>query len=252
VTTHYLNLKVMANKTPGILNGAMAFDENNLQPLYKLIIGKPGSSYTFSIAERIGLDRRLIDRARNLVEQDHFRLDKLLNRAEQDLQQVQRKEKELQKLLHENEKLKKEMQVLVNKEKHSQQVELLKQQNKITEERLAYLKEMERKLKQIIFDWRKAENVEDKKQLMKQMQALLFKQKEKQVVEKAKKKIHSKYEEVGGAIVPGAKVLMKKNHQVGEVQEIRGKKAVVKIGVLPIHVSMEDLVVVAEKSNGKD
>src|SRR5437764_573502 len=173
----------MANKTAGILNAAMAFDENNLQPLYKLIIGKPGSSYTFSIAERIGLDKKLIDRARTLVEEDHFRLDKLLNHAEQDLQQVQKKEKELQKLLHENEKLKKEMQVRLDKEKHNQQVELLKQQNKITEERIAYLKEMERNLKQIVFDWRKAESSEDKKQLMKQMQALLFKQKEKQVVE---------------------------------------------------------------------
>jgi len=250
VTTHYLNLKVMANKTAGILNGAMAFDEKNLQPLYKLIIGKPGSSYTFSIAERIGLEKSLIERARSLVEQDHFRLDKLLNRAEQDLQQVQKKEKELQKLLHENEKLKKEMQVLLNKEKHNQQVELLKQQNKITEERIAYLKEMERNLKQIVFDWRKADNAEDKKQLMKQMQALLFKQKEKQVVEKARKKINSKYEEVGGEIVPGVKVLMKKNHQVGQVQEIRGKKAVVKIGILPMQVSLDDLVVVEEKTNG--
>ncbi len=252
VTTHYLNLKVMANKTAGILNGAMAFDEMNLQPLYKLIIGKPGSSYTFSIAERIGLDRKLIDRARGLVEEDHFRLDKLLNSAEQDLQEVQKKEKELQKLLHENEKLKKEMQVLLNKEKHNQQVELLKQQNKITEERIVYLKEMERNLKQIIFDWRKAENVEDKKQLMKQMQALLFKQKEKQVVDKARKKIDSKYQEIGGTIVPGAKVLMKKNHQVGEVQEIRGKKAIVKIGILPMQVSLEDLVVVEEKPNGNE
>src|SRR5580698_9887766 len=72
VTTHYLNLKVMANKTPGIINGAMAFDETNLQPLYKLIIGKPGSSYTFSIAERIGLDKRLIQKARTMVDEDHF------------------------------------------------------------------------------------------------------------------------------------------------------------------------------------
>ncbi|HYE54007.1 MAG TPA: MutS2/Smr-associated SH3 domain-containing protein, partial [Chitinophagaceae bacterium] len=245
--THYLNLKIMANKTPGIINGAMAFDEKNLQPQYKLIIGKPGSSYTFSIAERIGLDKKLIQRARNLVEEDHFRLDKLLNRAEQDLHQVQQKEKELQKLLHENDKLKKEMQAMLDKEKHRQQVELLKHQNKITEERIAYLKEMERKLKQVVFDWRKAENAEDKKQLMKQLQALLFKQKEKHVAEKAKKKISSKYEETGEPIVPGVKVLMKKNHQVGEVQEIRGKKAVVKIGLLPMQVDLNDLVAVRDK-----
>src|SRR5205085_9864084 len=105
VTTHYLNLKIMANKTPGILNGAMGFDEKNLQPMYKLIIGKPGSSYTFSIAERIGLDPKLIERARKLVDEDHFRLDKLLNRAEQDQRQVEQKERELDRLLKENEKL---------------------------------------------------------------------------------------------------------------------------------------------------
>src|SRR4029079_15416406 len=91
VTTHYLHLKVMANKTPGILNGAMAFDETNLMPLYKLNIGKPGSSYTFAIAERIGLNRWLIDQARKLVDEDHFRLDKLLNRTEQDLHNLEKK-----------------------------------------------------------------------------------------------------------------------------------------------------------------
>jgi len=60
VTTHYLNLKVMANKVSGIINGAMQFDEKNLLPLYKLIVGKPSSSYTFYIAEQIGLEKRLM------------------------------------------------------------------------------------------------------------------------------------------------------------------------------------------------
>src|SRR6186713_665963 len=226
VTTHYLNLKVMANKTPGIINGAMAFDETNLQPLYKLIVGKPGSSYTFSIAERIGLEPRLIQRARTLVDEDHFRLDKLLNRTEQDLRQLEQREKELQKLMKENEKLKKEMEILINKERHSQQVEILKHQNKITEDRLEYLKEMERKLRQIILDWRKTD---DKNEVIKQMQALLFKQKEKQVNEKVRKKFDAKYEEVRGdaRVQVGTKVMMKKNHQVGAVKELRGKKAVV-------------------------
>jgi DNA mismatch repair protein MutS2 len=57
---------------------------------------------------------------------------------------------------------------------------------------------MERKLKQIVFDWRKSDSQEDKKELMKQMHAMLFKQKEKQVKEKAKKKLNSKYLETGG------------------------------------------------------
>src|SRR6187200_1456959 len=101
VTTHYLNLKVMANKTPGIINGAMAFDEQSLMPMYKLILGKPGSSYTFAIAQRIGLDKKLVDRARQLVDEGHFKLDKLLNRTEQDLQAIENEKKELQKMVKE-------------------------------------------------------------------------------------------------------------------------------------------------------
>ncbi len=247
VTTHYLNLKVMAGKTPGIINGAMAFDEKNLLPLYKLNVGKPGSSYTFSIAERIGLEKRLIDRARQLVDEDHFRLDKLLNRTEQDLQVIEKKDKELQKKIRENEKLQKEMEALMDKEKHRQQVELLKHQNKVSEERIAYLKDMERKLKQIVIDWRKAEQEDNKKELMKQLQALLFKQHQQQATEKVKKKVTSKYEVTGGDITIGKKVLMKKNHQVGEVKEIRGKKAVIQVGLMPITVDLSDLSVVKEK-----
>ncbi|HUB60911.1 MAG TPA: MutS2/Smr-associated SH3 domain-containing protein [Puia sp.] len=245
VTTHYLNLKVMAGKTPGIINGAMAFDETNLQPLYKLIIGKPGSSYTFSIAERIGLEPRLIERARTLVDEDHFRLDKLLNATEQDLRQLELREKELNKLMKENEKLKKEMEGLIHRERHEQQVELLKHQNRISEERIAYLREMERKLRQIVLDWRKAE---DKNEVIKQMQALLFKQKEKQVNERVRKKFDAKYTEVGGSAQVGNKVMMKKNHQVGTVREIRGKKAIVQVGLVPITVELADLTVVQDRA----
>ena len=245
VTTHYLNLKVMAGKTAGIINGAMAFDEKNLQPQYRLIIGKPGSSYTFSIAERIGLDPSLINRARSLVDEDHFRLDKLLNRTEQDLQGIQKKEKELHQLVKENERLKKEMEQVMNKEKHQQQVEILKEQNRVSQDRIAYLKDMERKLKQLLIEWRKEE---DKNKVIKQMQALLFRKNEEKTVSKMLKKIDSKFAEVGGDIKVGAKVKMKRNHQVGEVMELRGKRAVVKIGLLPMQVDIADLVVVKEKT----
>lgn len=246
VTTHYLNLKVMANKTPGIMNGAMAFDEGSLMPLYKLNIGKPGSSYTFSIAERIGLDKRLIERARTLVEEDHFRLDKLLNRTEQDLQRVEQKERDLQKLLRENERLQKEMEAVLNREKHRQQVEVLQQQNKVSEDRIAYLKDMERKLKQMVVEWKREE---DKAKVVKGIAALLFKKNEQQVVSKKQKIIDSKYEELQGEIKIGAKVKMKRNLQVGEVLELRGKRAVVKIGLLPMQVDLDNLVLVKEKES---
>ncbi len=244
VTTHYLNLKVMANKVPGIINGAMQFDEENLLPLYKLVVGKPGSSYTFSIAERIGLEKRLINKARTLVDEDHFTLDKLLNRTEQDLQKIDIEKKELNHLLKENERLKKEMQQVLDKEKHLQEIERLKHLNKISEEKFTYLKDMERRLKSMVIEWRKAE---DKDKVVKMIHALLFNQKEKMVAEKQQKKVNEKFIEIGGEIQVGAKVRMKQNRQVGIVKELRGKKALLQVGVMPITVELKDLVVVQDK-----
>jgi DNA mismatch repair protein MutS2 len=246
VTTHYLNLKIMAGKTPGIINGAMAFDEKNLQPQYKLLIGKPGSSYTFSIAERIGLNKDLINQARNLVAEDQYRLDKLLNRTEQDLRDLEKKERALHVAIKETERLKKEMEQVLNRERHQQQLQLLKEQNRISEERIAYLKDMERKLKQLLIEWRKEE---DKSKVIKQMNALLFKKNEQKAVNKMQKKIDSRFAEIGGEIKTGDKVKLKLNHQVGEVLELRGKRAVVKVGLLPMQVDLKDLVVVKEKLN---
>jgi DNA mismatch repair protein MutS2 len=247
VTTHYLNLKVMASKTSGIINGAMAFDEKSLLPMYKLNLGKPGSSYTFAIAERIGLSQELINRAKELVDENHFTLDKLLNRTEQDLRKIEGKEKDLQKMIKENEVLRKSLNQQLEREKHSQQVELLKHQNLVSQEKLVYLKDMERKLKQIVFDWRRSESDQDKKQLMKNLQALLFNQKEKQVTEKKKKKLDSRYMETGKPPVPGDLVLMSQNNKVGLLASVRGKKAVVNLGTMPLQVNFDDLVAVVEK-----
>jgi DNA mismatch repair protein MutS2 len=247
VTTHYLNLKVMASKTSGIINGAMAFDEKSLLPMYKLNLGKPGSSYTFAIAERIGLSQELINRAKELVDENHFTLDKLLNRTEQDLRKIEGKEKDLQKMIKENELLRKSLNQQLEREKHSQQVELLKHQNLVSQEKLVYLKDMERKLKQIVFDWRRSESDQDKKQLMKNLQALLFNQKEKQVTEKKKKKLDSRYMETGKPPVPGDMVLMSQNNKVGVLASLRGKKAVVNLGTMPLQVNFDDLVAVIEK-----
>ncbi|MBO9728252.1 MAG: DNA mismatch repair protein MutS [Chitinophaga sp.] len=244
VTTHYLNLKVMANKVKGIINGAMGFDEATLLPMYKLMVGKPGSSYTFSIAERIGLHPSLIARAKKLVDEGHFQLDKLLNKAEQDLQKVESKEKELQKLLKENERLKKEYEVLADKERKQQQYTLLKLQNQIKEDDLQYLKDMERKLKQIVIEWKRAD---DKEKVMKQAEILLFRRREKQHTEQHNKKVQEKFQEIKGEIEVGMQVKIVTNRQVGKVLEIRDKRAIVKIGNIPINVKLSDLVLVQEK-----
>ena len=243
VTTHYLNLKIMAHHTQGILNGAMAFDENNLLPLYQLTTGKPGSSYTFAIAQRIGLSQHIIGKAKKLVDDNHFKLDKLLNNTEKNLQQLDKEKKQLQHALQENEKLKLEMQQVIHKEKHKQQVELLKHQNKTTEERIAYLKEMERNLKQIVLDWKKNEN---KDEVLKHLHRLLFKKKEQVVINKLAKKADANFKEIETNITVGSLVKMKKNFQVGTLIEIRGKRGIVQIGQIPMSIELKDLIPVVK------
>ncbi|MCX6331639.1 MAG: DNA mismatch repair protein MutS [Bacteroidetes bacterium] len=216
VTTHYLNLKVMANHNKGIVNGAMQFDEVKLEPLYQLVIGKPGSSYTFAIAERIGLPKNLINRARKLVDSHHFELDKLLNSTEQDLQLIQKERRDLNKKLKENESLQAELTKTLNKEKHLQQINLLKEQNKVAEDKFVYLKEMERNLKQIALDWKKSDK---KEEVMKNLYHLLFKKNDKVVINKLAKKVDKNYKELAKPIQIGSMVKMKNNYQVGEVME---------------------------------
>jgi len=104
---------------------------------------------------------------------------------------------------------------------------------------------MERKLRQLQLEWRKEEN---KHKVIQQMEMLLFNKSDKKIVGKMQKKIDSKFLEVAGEIKVGDMVKMKKNHQVGEVMEIRGKKSVVKIGMLPMQVEVKDLILVREKN----
>jgi DNA mismatch repair protein MutS2 len=226
----------------------MAFDEKNLRPLYQLVVGKPGSSYTFAIAERIGMNPALIQQARKLVDEDQYRLDKLLNKTEQDLRKIEEQSRKLQQALQENERLKKEMQRTLAAEQHRQQVELHREQNRVSEEKLAQLKDLDRKIKQLLIEWRKSE---DKSKVMRQMEIVLFNRGEKQAVSKIKKRVSSKFVEVEGAVAVGLLVMMKTNHQVGEVLEIRGKKAVVKIGQLPMQVALADLVLVKKREEEK-
>ncbi len=244
ITTHYLNLKVMAGKVPGIFNGAMAFDEEHLEPLYQLTTGKPGSSYTFAIAQRSGLPEKIIDRARQLTERGHFKLDKILHQTEQQSVRLGGKEKQLDELIRENEKLKDKYEHLIEKERLRQHFETLKLQNKIKKEELDYLRDTERKFKQIIHDWKKAEN---KQEVIQAAENVLFRRKAIASNASAAKKADKSYDTVGGTPQVGDLVRHKVNHQVGTVTELRDKKATVRIGKLPFQVGIEEWVVVRKK-----
>jgi DNA mismatch repair protein MutS2 len=78
VTTHYGNLKELASKSHGMVNGAMRYDVDRLEPLYELEIGKPGSSFAFEIAGKIGIPKEIILHAKAQVGETRVRYEKLL------------------------------------------------------------------------------------------------------------------------------------------------------------------------------
>lgn len=100
ITTHYTNLKHFAAETPGIENGAMLYDNHQMLPLFELRIGKPGSSFAFEIARKIGLPKDILDDAASKIGEDHINYDKHLK----DIARDKRYWEEKRRKIHENEK----------------------------------------------------------------------------------------------------------------------------------------------------
>ena len=96
VTTHYANLKLLADKHEGIINGAMLFDTKFMQPMYIMVTGKPGSSFAFEIARKIGFPKKILDDATQITGDQHLRFERQLQQLEVDKKAIKKKERELQ------------------------------------------------------------------------------------------------------------------------------------------------------------
>ena len=84
ITTHYANIKYYASNTEGIANGAMMFDVQNIRPLFRLEMGKPGSSFAVEIARKIGLPEDIIRAAGEKAGSDHINIEKQLREIARD------------------------------------------------------------------------------------------------------------------------------------------------------------------------
>ena len=151
ITTHYTNLKHFASSVPGIINGAMLYDSNKMEPLFQLQIGKPGSSFAFEIARKIGLPEDILQEATDKIGKDHIDFDKHLRDIVRDKrywetkrQNIRQSEKKLDDLtsvyeenLSEVKKLRKEILDKAKKEA----TEILASSNRIVEQTIRDIKE---------------------------------------------------------------------------------------------------------------
>ena len=97
ITTHYSNLKVLANELDNVTNANMQFDERSLEPLYRLFIGQAGSSFTFEVAQKNGIPFSLINKAKKRVDTEKVRLDKTISRLQKERSKLQRNSDNLEK-----------------------------------------------------------------------------------------------------------------------------------------------------------
>lgn len=95
VTTHYADLKLLADHMPGVVNGAMLFDTEHMRPLYRLNVGHPGSSFAFEIAESIGFPKDILDRAGEKVGREQLNFEHQLQQLELDKKEIEKKKEEL-------------------------------------------------------------------------------------------------------------------------------------------------------------
>ena len=95
VTTHFADLKLLADRLDGVVNGAMLFDTDQMRPLYRLAVGHPGSSFAFEIAESIGFPKEILDRAGEMVGREQLNFEHQLQQLELDKQEIARQREEL-------------------------------------------------------------------------------------------------------------------------------------------------------------
>jgi DNA mismatch repair protein MutS2 len=151
VTTHYSNLKTFANSTPGLENASMLFNNEKMQPLYILSLGKPGSSYAFEIAQKIGLSTEVLESAKRKIGTYQKKVDTLLVDLERDKKElidarisVEKKEQKVKTLLLENEQLKaylEENKKLILKDAKIEAQSIIKNANKLIENTISEIKE---------------------------------------------------------------------------------------------------------------
>lgn len=268
ITTHYSNLKVLANELPAMLNANMMFDEKSLEPIYKLALGQAGSSFTFEVAQKNGIPFGLINRAKKKIERGKVRFDatiaKLqkerskLEKTEQSLKENERKKQiEADKLEETNTKIQRKLESYQELYDSNQRLIYLGQKfNDIAEKFFENSKK--RELIGELFKLVQLENSKRKKVSAKQREA--EKAKEKQIQQEAEKKVEVirqkkktdkqkaiKIEKPKPVFKIGDRVRMHDGKAVGSIDNLEKNKAVVNYGIFTTNVSIDLLEIVEAK-----
>lgn len=244
VTTHFADLKLLADRLPGVVNGAMLFDTDQMRPLYRLSVGHPGSSFAFEIAESIGFPKEILDRAGEMVGREQLNFEHQLQQLELDKQEIARQREELrvadeflsevtQKYQRLNDNLQSRRHEIISGARREAQ-QILTDANRTVERTISDIKsakaekEATRKAREAL-----AEATEQNKVLTEQSER---KHKEKRIAPTDADNSASAVPVTVGCIVR-----IDGGETYGQVVEIKGKKAVVESNSLRMTIALDRL-----------
>jgi DNA mismatch repair protein MutS2 len=250
ITTHYTNLKILADKTTGLINGAMLFDTRKMQPLFRLQIGNPGSSFAFEMAKKTGLPWYILRSAEKKVGKTQVKFDKQLQQLEVEKREVADKQKELsvvEKRLNEltskyaalkNEIETNKARIIKDARKEAQQI--IDDSNKLIENTIREIREAQA-------DKEKTKALRDQLKTKKSVSEKSIQDQQKTSVAKVPKIKARKPGYDSKTILTGNRVRIPPQSTVGEVIELSGGEAVVSFGSVVMKVPVAKLVNVGEE-----
>jgi DNA mismatch repair protein MutS2 len=270
ITTHYSNLKILANELPFASNANMLFDEKSLEPMYKLILGQAGSSFTFEVAQKNGIPYGLINRAKKKIEGGKVRFDKTIATLQKERSKLEKTSLNLKEEESKAREESKKMETINSKiqekleryqELYDANQRLIYMGQKLDDIAEKYFNNKDKKI--LIGEFLKIVEIENSKR----KKATVKEKKEKEIIqkivieevkvkveeirkEKKEKKIKVlKQERERPKIVLkiGDRVRMIDGKSVGTIDKIEKNRAVVNYGVFTSKVSLDELEFVQSK-----
>jgi len=269
ITTHYSNLKILANELPFATNANMLFDEKSLEPMYKLVLGQAGSSFTFEVAQKNGIPYGLINRAKKKIEGGKVRFDKTIATLQKERSKM---EKTSQTLKEEESKAREEGKKMETINAKIQEKLERYQELYDANQRLIYMGQKiddisekyfnNKNKKDLIGEFLKMVEIENSKRKKLTVKEVKVKKEiEKVIIEEVKTKVKKireikKEKKNKAALEPekpkvilkvGDRVRMKDGKSIGTIDKIEKNKAIVNYGVFTSKVSLDELEYVQAK-----
>ena len=236
ITTHYSNIKNYAYKSKNILNGAMLFDKEALQPTYILKTGQPGSSFAFEIANKIGLCKEILNYAKTKAGKDSETVDRLLIDLQDEKKQL---DEELLKTYDEQHRLNK---LIRNYEQMKDELDIRRKRLKLEAREKTYLNisDAEKEMHKLLKEMKQDKNLEKAKDAIKQVKATKVSTRDE--ISGLSNEVFKKEVEKVKELAVGQYVKLRSGGEPGKVISFDEKRVKLEMGLLQFEVPRSELI----------